>query len=350
MNASTSPTVAVVGGGYGGTAAARALDDVADVVLVEPRDAFVHNIAALRAAVDPDFAPTIFLPYHGLLTHGRVVRDRAVEVEPGRVRLASGAELHPDYIVLATGSSYPFPAKSDVDDSAEATKKFRAQHAELATADAILLLGAGPVGIELAGEITTAWPEKRVILADVAEDILAGPYLPELRDELRRQLAERNVELVLGATDPVNEIEADVVLRTHGVHPETGYLAGDLAAARTPGGRIAVGDDLRVAGQERVFALGDIADGHVQKAAVAGLHAPVVAGNIRTLIDGGSELAAFEAMPPAIFVPLGPDGGAGQMPGATELSLSEEVSAIKGRDLLIGRSAEVLGLVPAKTS
>src|SRR4051794_38099798 len=105
MNApASSPTVAVIGGGYAGVNVARALDDVADVVLVEPRDAFVHNIAALRAAVDPDFAPTIFLPYDRLLTRGRVVRDRAVEVEPGRVRLASGEELRPDYIVLATGS------------------------------------------------------------------------------------------------------------------------------------------------------------------------------------------------------------------------------------------------------
>ena len=42
-------TVVVAGGGYGGIVVARALDDVADVVLVEPRDAFVHNVAALRA-------------------------------------------------------------------------------------------------------------------------------------------------------------------------------------------------------------------------------------------------------------------------------------------------------------
>ena len=74
MNAasSASPTVAVIGGGYGGTIAARALDDIADVVLVEPRDAFVHNIGALRAVVDPAFAPRIFLPYHRLLANGRV--------------------------------------------------------------------------------------------------------------------------------------------------------------------------------------------------------------------------------------------------------------------------------------
>ena len=223
------PTVAVIGGGYGGTVAARALDDVADVVLVEPRDRFVHNIGALRAAVDPEWAPRIFLPYDQLLEHGRVIRDRATDVSSERVVLGSGEELRPDYLILATGSSYPFPAKSDVDEAEEAQAKYRALQAELAAADSVLLLGAGPVGIELAGEISAAWPEKRVILADIADEILAGAYMPELRAELRRQLAERNVELVLGA-DPA-DLDADVVLRTHGVTPQTGYLTG------RPGGR-----------------------------------------------------------------------------------------------------------------
>jgi choline dehydrogenase-like flavoprotein len=59
------PTVVVVGGGYGGITVAKALDETSDVVLVEPRDAFMHNIAALRALVDPTWLPRIFLPYAG---------------------------------------------------------------------------------------------------------------------------------------------------------------------------------------------------------------------------------------------------------------------------------------------
>src|ERR1700681_4770006 len=105
-------SVVVVGGGYGGIRAAKALDDVADVTLVDPTEAFVHNVAAWRALVEPEWLDPIFPPYEHLLAHGRFVRDRAVEVEGRRVKLGSGEWLEPDYLVLATGSSYPFPAKT----------------------------------------------------------------------------------------------------------------------------------------------------------------------------------------------------------------------------------------------
>ena len=125
------PTVVVIGGGYGGVSVAKALDADVDVVLVEPKDAFVHNIGALRALVEPTFLPNIFLPYDRLLAHGRVVRDRAVEVSAHRVVLASGEAIAADYVVLATGSTYPFPAKSNAHDAEDAIDNYRAAHDEL---------------------------------------------------------------------------------------------------------------------------------------------------------------------------------------------------------------------------
>src|SRR3981189_1628284 len=122
------PTVVVVGGGYGGVAVAKALDETSHVVLVEPKDAFMHNIAALRALVDPTWLPKISLPYGGLLTNGRVVRDRAVTVDPHRVVTASGEEIYADYVVLATGSKYPFPAKTDLVHPHHAQEQVRRAH------------------------------------------------------------------------------------------------------------------------------------------------------------------------------------------------------------------------------
>jgi NADH dehydrogenase FAD-containing subunit len=155
-------SVVVVGGGYGGITAAKALDEVTDVVLVDPKDSFEHNVAALRALVDPSWSSRIHFSYDGLLKHGHVIRDRAVKVDSRRVVLESGTELVPDFIVLATGSSYPFPGNSGAESAREAAALFRDGHDALAGANRVLLLGAGPVGIELAGEIAAAWPTKHV--------------------------------------------------------------------------------------------------------------------------------------------------------------------------------------------
>ena len=357
------PTVVVVGGGYAGINVAKALDETADVVLVEPKDAFVHNVAALRALVDPSWLPQIYLPYDGLLAAGRVVRDRAAKIDAGRVELASGGQIEADYIVLATGSAYPFPAKSDVDSTASAHDKVRAAHAALAAAGRVLLLGAGPVGIELAGEIKAVWPGKHVTLLDVADDVLGARFRPDLKAELRRQLSDAGVELMLASplrqspptvpgelqsftvvTESGAEVTADIWFRCFGVSPVSDYLAGDLASARRADGFIEVTPYLQVAGQDRVFALGDVAAADHKMAGIAGRQAQLVADNIRALIAGTADLAAYEPSPPTIIVPVGPEGGSGQLAGSDDLASAELVASAKGRDMLVDRFAQLLGV------
>ncbi|MGW4206320.1 NAD(P)/FAD-dependent oxidoreductase [Streptomyces sp. NPDC004726] len=357
-----SSKVVVIGGGYGGTTAAKALDDAADVTLVEPKDAFLHNVGALRAAVDADFAPQIFLPYDKLLGNGRVVRDRAVQVEPGAVTLGSGDRLAADYIVLATGSGYPFPAKSDLDDSAASLERFGLVRKQLSNAGRVLLLGAGPVGLEFAGEIKAQWPEKDVVLVDPAPGILSD-YSSSLREEIERQLDALGVRMLLGDSlteEPPTEVgtagtftvttragasvTADVWFRSYGVTPATGYLAGRLSEARLANGHLAVGPTLQVRGETSVFALGDITDVAESKRAGAAIqHASVIAQNIKSLIAGEQELAVYEPGPAAILLPLGPTGGAGELPGGQLLG-PEAASEYKGADLMVGRFAESLGL------
>jgi NADH dehydrogenase FAD-containing subunit len=361
----TRPTVVVVGGGYGGIMTAKALDDVADVVLVEPKESFQHNVAALRAVVDPEFAPTTFLPDR-LLANGRVVRHRATQVDPGAVTLDSGEVLDADIVVLATGSRYPFPAKSDHLEVAEALKAYRVVHEALAAAPRVLLLGAGPVGIELAGEIVAVWPDKHVTLLDAGPELLPGDYRPELRAELGRQLYERGIEVVLGdplAAEPPTEVgelgeftartlggrelRADLWLRCYGVVVGSDYLGDGLAAARTPSGRLTVDGWLRVAGSPTVFAVGDVTDHLPGMAGFASRQAEVVAATIRAGITGDELPEPYRQPPPAIAVPIGPDGGAGQFPGVDELVPAEQIAELKGRTLMVDRFRQVLGLDPA---
>ncbi len=362
------PAVVIIGGGYAGISVARDLDEVASVVLVEPKDAFVHNVAALRALVNPAWLPRIYLPYAGLLSHGRVVADRAVKVDTGRVVLASGEELHADYLVLATGSSYPFPAKSDTDATVDAHEKTLGTHAALAAAARVLLVGAGAVGIELAGEIKAVWPSKRVALVNVAGEVLGGPFRADLRAELRRQLDALGVQVLLGsplraapptepgelrtftvATEAGTEVTADIWFRCYGVIPASDYLAGGLASARRADGHIEVTPALQVAGQDRVFAIGDVSTADRNVAGAASRQAAIVAANIRALIGAGPgvpgpALGEYEPAPPGIVVPIGPEGGSGQRPGREELLSPGEVAQIKGRDMMVARFAEMLGI------
>jgi len=359
----TTKTVVVVGGGYGGITVARALDDVANVVLVEPKDTFVHNVGSLRALVDGDWVERIFLPYDSLLTRGRVVHSAAVAVDSKNVTTASGERIDADYIVLATGSTYPFPAKPDLTDSGAAKAKLRATTATLEDANSVLILGAGPAGIELAGEIATRWPDKSVTIVDRGETILAGGLPEELRTEIRNQLDGLGVTLVLGTSlseQPPSEpgeaktftvstlsgvdVEADIWFRCYGVVPVSDYLTDTLASARQDDGHLSVTEHLRVEGSETVFAIGDVtAVPEAKMAKAAEQHADVVAVNLRSLIAGVGDLQTYASGEATISLPLGPSGGASYAPGPGVLG-AEVTAKIKGADLRIDGYLELLNI------
>jgi NADH dehydrogenase FAD-containing subunit len=358
-----SSTVVVVGGGYGGAAVAKALDAVADVVLVDPRDAFVNAAASLRAVAQPDWAPVVFFPFDTLLDRGQVVRDRAVSVDPAGVTLASGARVDADYLVLATGSSYAYPAKPAADSVDEAVNDLRATHKEVAGADRVLILGAGPVGIELAAEINEVWPHKRLTIVDPADEILPG-YREELREDLRRQLDDRGIRVRLGtsvtpATEPGlaetftvttsagDEITADIWFRAHGVRPNTDYLADGRLTSVTKKGQVAVDARLAVHGHDHVYAIGDITDVPEDKrAGWAMRHAEVVAENISAQLRGEPPTAVYEPLPyPMILLPLGPRNGVGQLPSpdGPVVVPPATVAEYKGADLFTGRFTDLFG-------
>ncbi len=363
-SANKSSVVAVIGGGYGGTAVAKALDQDTEVILIDPKDAFVHSAGSLRALVEPDWAANIFFPYETLMRRGRVVRDRVAAADPRGVTLASGERIDADYLVLASGSAYPFPAKPDTDVAHEALGRIRATHGELAGAGRVLIVGAGPVGLELAGEIKAVWPDKQVTVLDPAPELLPG-FLPEVREELRRQLSEIGVEVRLGtslteeppsepgtaksfavAASDGTELTADIWFRCHGVRPNGDYLADGAIAARTAAGQVRVTPRLNVEGHAHVYALGDLTDVPEDKMAAHAIrHAEVVAANIVAQVRGEEPEKEYQpSSTPFVLLPLGPLGGVGQIPGeggAPVLLPAQAVSDYKGKHLMVEMFAEL---------
>lgn len=362
-----SQTVAVIGGGYGGSAVAKALDAEADVVLIDPRDAFVNAAGSLRALTQPDWASNMFFSYDKLLTRGRVVRDRAVSVDAKGVVLASGERVDADYVVLATGSNYAYPAKPNLGSTStsEALNDLSQTHKELAGADRVLILGAGPVGLELGGEIKEVWPDKQVVIVDPAQELLPG-FLPEVREDLVKQLGELGIEVRLGVsltelpvTEPGragtftatttagDELTSDIWFRAFGVEVNSDYLADGKLTTRTQDGTVAVTETLNVEGHENVYALGDItALAEAKMAGYAMQHAEVIAQNITAQLKGEQPSATYVPKPdPMILLPLGPRGGVGQLPMPETTAVgAETVSQYKGADLFTGRFAEQFGI------
>jgi apoptosis-inducing factor 2 len=358
-------TVAVIGGGYAGSAVAKALDSEIDVVLIDPRDAFVNSTGSLRALAQPDWAPHMFFPFDTMFTRATVIRDRAVSVDPAGVTLASGRRVEAHYLVLATGSSYAYPAKPTADSTVEALEDLRRTHKELHGAERVLIEGAGPVGLELAGEIKEVWPDKQVTIVDPAEQLLPA-FLPEMRQDLHRQLDELGIQLRLGTgltqpptTEPGRvetftvtttggaEITADIWFRAYGVHVNSSYLADGRLTTRTPRGEVRVTATLNVHGHDHVYAIGDITDlAEVKMAGYAMRHAEVVAQNIAAQLRGEQPSVTYQpGSDPVIVLPLGPHRGVGQLPtpdGPTVLA-APTVREYKGADLLTARFAELFG-------
>ena len=363
-------TVAVVGGGYGGITVAQSLDEDVNVVLIEPKDAFVHNVAALRAVVDPTWADWLFFPYDGLLKRGRVVRDRAVSVEPDGVRTMGGEWIPADYVVVATGTSYPFPAKVYNTNAEAGVHRYKRTNQALARAGRVLLLGAGPVGLELAGEIKSKWPDKQVTVLEPARDVLSGGFVadfdPELagqlRAELRGQLEKMGVDIILGDSlrhDPPTmtgvtsgfaastwhgrSLTADIWFQCYGRKPVSRMLSTTLSNAWRHDGYLSVMPDLRLPGHPRVFALGDVTKTAAMDTAVVAMEqGAFVVEQIKSLLGGGGT-DAYEPSQPLFLVPLGTGGGASYSPDAGILD-AETTTLYKGNDLFLAKYCEIFGV------
>lgn len=352
--------VAVIGGGYGGVTVAKGLDPLADVVLIEQKDQFVHHAAALRAAVDSVWEQSIFMPYTNLLSHGEVVRGTVSKVEGTTVHVFGREPIEADYVVLATGSSYPFPAKYSSYKSGVAKARLEQLHENLARARSAMVVGGGTVGIELTGELANAFPDLEITIVEKGDEILSTPgYSPGLRAEISEQLAQLGVRVITGSelaylppqnvgdlahfmveTKNGDAIEGDIWFQCYGARPVTGFLSGTaFEPLLHPNGTIAVEPTLRVKGHDNVYAVGDITDVRESKRAdAARQQARVVIANISAQLEGEDPDTTYEPTKEWVILPLGPTMGASQLldsDGAVRILGAEQTAEIKGTDLMV---------------
>jgi NADH dehydrogenase FAD-containing subunit len=356
--------VIVVGGGYAGTALSRALDKVADVQLVEARDRFVHNVAAIRSVVDPSLLDRILIPYDRLLHRGRVRQGTVTGVSAQGVTLADGERIEGDIVVLATGSRYASPFKPQGDSTQAFANELRAVHAQLESMNTIAIVGGGAVGVELAGEISTAYPGKAVTLVSGSPALMPG-YSAKLAEALAVQLRSKGVSLQLNTrvdalaspdrpftgslgTGP-QETGTQLVFPALGARPVTTVFEQLPGVSRDPQGRVVLDAWLRPAGTRNLFALGDAAaTGDPMTIVAITRQVPWLSKTIAAVLAG----QPLDSLPPyrpwpmrGILVPIGPRGGASMLPVLRNgVQVGKWVTArLKGRELFIPRYLKEFG-------
>lgn len=306
--------VVVVGAGFGGLAAARALRRAArpariDVTVVDANNFHTFQPLLYQVATaglnDDDVAHPIrkiFRRRRWFSAGGRatVVMGMVVgiDVEAHRLTLADLRTIGYDTLVLAAGAvsadfgvpgveEHAFALKSIDDANALRTHLLAnferaAQHPEpIAASLDVVICGGGPTGVEMAGGIAELYrrvladdfPElpvstARITLVEMADRVLT-PFSESSSASAASTLQSMGVNLRLGSG--IDRVEADTVLLDDGTtipaativwaagvraHPIAEALGVELGR----GGRIPVAEDLSVAGCDDVFAIGDIAE------------------------------------------------------------------------------------------
>ncbi|XP_028808346.1 apoptosis-inducing factor homolog A-like [Neltuma alba] len=348
--------VVIVGGGVAGATLAKTLQHHANVTLIDPKEYFEIPWASLRGMVEESFAERIVINHRDYFTKGSLVISSAVNFTETQVITSDGRHIAYDYLVIATGHTQPaLPVTR-----AQRLNQYKAENLKIKSARSVLIIGGGPTGVELAGEIAVDFPEKKVTL------VHKGPRLLEFigtkaSRKTMKWLKSRKVEVKLEQSVNLNSvedttyrtslgdtIEADCHFLCTGKPLSSAWLRETLIKNDlNVDGTIKVDESLRVKGRTNIFAIGDITDvPEIKQGVYAQGQAQVVAKNLRLLIDGGKErkLASYKAQPAVAIVSLGRRQGVAQFPFMTVLGRFPGM--IKSGDLFVAKTRKDLGLQP----
>ena len=304
-DARARPRVVIIGGGFGGIAAAHALRRAyVDITLIDRTNHFIfqpllYQVATAALAPSDITAPIRWILRSQRNTEVLMAEAREIDVERRVVRVDDDLrELSYDYLIVAPGSRHSYfghdewepyaPGLKAIEDASEIRRRFLMAY-EIAEKSedpkeqeeylTFVIVGGGPTGVELAGAIPFIAKKAlvsefrrvdtrrtKVILVEAGSRIL--PSFPEdLAQHAARDLADLGVEVRVNSF--VTKVEADGVwvggekIRARTAFWAAGNMASPLGkvlgAPLDSAGRVKVNDDLSVPGHPEIFAIGDLA-------------------------------------------------------------------------------------------
>lgn len=296
--------VVIVGMGFGGLEAARALSKTGlDVVVLDRRNFHLFQPLLYQVATAMLDQETVAHSIRAITRNWRNTRFRMAEVQnvdfQNKRVLASDVAVEYDYLVLAAGSVTNFFGNEEIQRNAFDLKQLHdavslrnhilsAYESAAKTRDPVerealmsfVIVGGGPTGVEFAGALSELtqhvlskdYPElpvkrSRVILIESGGELLS-PFEPKLRDYALKRLRKMGVEVRLNTR--VSGVEAQRVLikDSEPIQARTLFWAAGVRAAplveaiqveKAKGGRVPVAPDLSLPDHPGVFVIGDLA-------------------------------------------------------------------------------------------
>ena len=299
------PRVVIIGGGFGGLAAAKALghSHVA-VTLLDRTNHFIFQPLLYQVATAALAPSDITAPIRWVLRHQRnaevlMAEVREIDAKKQVVRIDDDRrEIPYDYLIVATGSRHAYfghnewepyaPGLKAIEDASEIRRRFLLAYENAEKTDdekereellTFVIVGGGPTGVELAGAMPyiarkalapdfrkVDTHKTRVILVEAGPRIL--PTFPEnLAARAARDLGDLGVEVRVGSF--VTGVGPDgVMVGTEKIRARTAFWAAGnlssplgkfLGAPLDRAGRVQVNPDLSVPGVPNVFIVGDLA-------------------------------------------------------------------------------------------
>ena len=330
------PHVVIVGAGFGGLYAARALRRApVDVTVIDRRNHHLFQPLLYQVATAALNPSDIAAPIRKILRRQKnttvlLADTTQVDVERKKVGLTDG-EIGYDYLILATGATDSYfghedwapcaPGLKSIEDALEIRRRVLvAYEAAERTEDPerrstwlqFVIVGAGPTGVELAGALAEISrralardfrnidpTQARILLLEGLDRVLPT-FPPQLSEKARRQLERLGVEVRVqkkvtgvdeeGVSLDDERIEAKTVLWAAGVAASP--IGQSLGAPLDRAGRVQVMPDLTIPGRSDVFVIGDLAafeqDGQLVPgvAPAAIQEARHAAGNITRAVKG----------------------------------------------------------------
>jgi len=331
------PRVFIVGGGFAGLAAAKALADApVDVVVIDRRNHHVFQPLLYQVATAALSPADISSPIRTILrdqANCKVVLGEIIGVDVARQELrVRGGHVHYDHLILAAGATHAYfghdewaaiaPGLKSLEDATELrrrillafeTAEYEGSEDARRAALTFGIVGAGPTGVELAGAIMEIAGKTlprdyrnidtrttRVVLLEGGGRVLPT-FPPELSARARRDLERMGVEVRLNSR--VTNITREGVhvgaefLSVRNVFWAAGVKASPLGLSLgvplDSAGRVVVGPDLSIPGHPEVFVVGDLA---AARSADTGQLVPGVAqGGIQMGRHAGRTIASESA-------------------------------------------------------